>query len=97
MSSVKLLEISKAVGDVSHIACTKSQFEAAVQVTVKFGGETLVFNHITTETLGMELKSLVRIRLGCSKIPQDAQFQLRSQANGRFLRVHETLEEVHNL
>ncbi len=64
-----------------------------IQLTVKFGSHRLVINKVASETLGKELKSLVRTRLG-SFIPENAQFQIKSQANGRYLRVLETLEEV---
>jgi len=55
-----------------------------IQVTVKFGGHRLVINEVACETLGKELKSLVRTRLG-SFLPENAQFQIKSQANGRYL------------
>ncbi len=64
-----------------------------IQVTVKFGGHHLVINEVASETLGKELKSLIRTRLG-SFLPQNAQFQIKSQASGRYLRVLETLGEV---
>ena len=73
--------------------CLLSCFADVIQVTVKFGGHRLVINEVACETLGKELKSLVRTRLG-SFLPQNAQFQIKSQASGRFLRVLETLGEV---
>ena len=65
---------------------------ADVQVTVKFGSKLLVFNEIACETMGKDLKSRIKSRLGM--LPQNTQIQVKSQLNGRFLRDHETLEEV---
>ena len=68
-------------------------FADTMQVTVKFGAHHLVINEIASATLGKELKSLVRTRLR-SCLPRNAQFQIKSQENGRILRVLETLGEV---
>ena len=68
-------------------------FADTMQVTVKFGAHHLVINEIASATLGKELKSLVRTRLG-SCLPRNARFQIKSQENGRILRVLETLGEV---
>jgi len=65
---------------------------ADVQVTVKCGSKLLVFNEKACETIGKDLKSRIISRLGM--LPQNTQFQVKYQLNGRFLRDHETLEAV---
>ncbi len=64
-----------------------------MQVTVKFGEHLTVFNEIESDTMGKELKSLIKTRL----VPlmfQNSRFEVRSLMNGRFLRENQTLEEV---
>ena len=59
------------------------------QVTIIFGKQAYVFDGISSNSLCSDLIAQLEVRLG-SKIPAHAQLM----GNGRFLRMHEPIEEV---
>ena len=65
------------------------RFVDAIHVTIKYGEKYLAFDSISRNAQCSDLMPLLQLRLG-SKIPRNA----RLMVNGRFLIMHETIEEV---
>jgi len=61
----------------------------AIHVTIKYGEKYLAFDSISRNAQCSDLIPLLQLRLG-SKIPRNA----RLMVNGRFLIMHETIEEA---
>ena len=59
------------------------------QITIKYDQRSFVFDKISRNALCSDLLSQLEVRLG-SKIPENANLT----KNGRFLRMHESIEEV---
>jgi len=65
------------------------RFVDAIPVTIKYGEKYLAFDSISRHAQCSDLIPLLELRLG-SKVPRNA----RLMVNGRFLIMHETIDEA---
>jgi hypothetical protein len=65
------------------------RFQGAVPVTIKYGEKYLAFDSIPRNAQCGDLIPFLELRLG-SKVPRNA----RLMVNGRFLKMHETVDEA---
>lgn len=68
---------------------TELPFQDAIPVTIKYGEKYHALYSIPRNARCSDLIPILELRLG-SKIPRNA----RLMVNGRFLRMHETIDEV---
>lgn len=73
----------------SVVSDIKWKTKEAIQVTIKYDKQFVVFDGIPRNARFSELLSLIKARLG-SKIPVNASLM----ESHRFLRLNETIEEV---
>jgi hypothetical protein len=73
----------------SYICFADLRFQDAVPATIKYGEKYLAFDSIPRNAQCGDLIPFLELRLG-SKVPRNA----RLMVNGRFLKMHETVDEV---
>ena len=72
-----------------YICFADLRFQDAVPATIKYGEKYLAFDSIPRNAQCGDLIPFLELRLG-SKVPRNA----RLMVNGRFLKMHETVDEV---